>query len=236
MQATRLFSLLVKVVLGLGLNMLVVVTATAEQVYIGLRNGPSDAFPVIYEVTPYRQLDVILRRGDWVKATDGRSSGWLHVDDLHLLETFPRDTLWKLVNETRPGPYRLEFSTSSLQSFSVGGLFPVFDQSLFARYSRAPKGDTSWSLAQAGWLNEFARPTDELTFSWSGAIGYAQDQQGSEFWSSEQEPVWTGILGVEAMWQADRYFELGARGEAATTLNNDMTTHRSVSLIWRLRL
>lgn len=236
MQAIRLFSLLLQVVVGGGLSFATLVPAIAAPVYIELRSGPSNAFPVVYEVTSDRNLDVILRRGDWVKATDGRNSAWVHVNDLHLLETFPRDKLWKLVNETRPGPYRLEFSTSSLQSFSIGGLFPVFDQTLFARYSRAPKGEASWSLAQAGWLNEFARPTDELTFSWIGAIGYAQDQQGSEFWSSEQEPIWTGILGIEAIWQADRYFELGARGEVATTLSNDMTTHRSVSLIWRLRL
>jgi len=236
-QAHRLFTSLALTMIVLSASLVSAPRASAEQVYIGLRNGPSEAFPVIYEVTPRRHLEVIYRRGSWVKATDGRSSGWLHVDDLHLLETFPRDELWKLVNDARPGRVRPEFVLSSLDAYAVGVVFPLFSQDLFARYTCGPEGETSWSLTEFGLLNDFARPVDDLVFSWSGALGYGKDQQGSRFWDSEtDDPVWVGTAGAEAMWRVDRYFEIGVRGEVATTLNSEMTTHRSASLVWRVRL
>ena len=140
MQAIRLFSPLLTLLIATGITLGGVKPVAAEQVYIGLRNGPSEAFPVIYEVTPYRRLEVVARRGSWVKASDGRNSGWLHVDDLHLLETFPRDELWKLVNDARPGKNRLEVALSTASAYSLGWLFPVLGEYGSVRYTRAPEG------------------------------------------------------------------------------------------------
>lgn len=236
MQAMRLFSplliLLITTVITLGIAQ----PATAEQVYIGLRNGPSEAFPVIYEVTPYRRLDVVARRGSWVKATDGRNSGWLHVDDLHLLETFPRDELWKLVNDARPGKNRLEVALSTASAYSFGWLFPVLGEYGSVRYTRAPEGDSAWSMFDAGIITQFAEPADHITFSWNAFAGYAQSERGNTHWSDTAEPVWVGGVGVESMWRVARYFDFGARGEISATLDSEMTTHRSVSIVWRLRL
>ena len=57
MQAIRLFSPLLTLLIATGITLGGVKPVAAEQVYIGLRNGPSEAFPVIYEVTPYRRLE-----------------------------------------------------------------------------------------------------------------------------------------------------------------------------------
>jgi hypothetical protein len=236
MQAIRLFSPLLTLLIATGITLGVVKPVTAEQVYIGLRNGPSEAFPVIYEVTPYRRLEVVVRRGSWVKASDGRNSGWLHVDDLHLLETFPRDELWKLVNDARPGKNRLELTLSTASAYSVGWLFPVLGEYGSVRYTRAPEGDSAWSMFDAGIITQFAQPADYITFSWNAFAGYAQSERGNTHWSGTAESVWVGGVGVESMWRVARYFDFGARGEVGTTLDSEMTTHRSVSLVWRLRL
>lgn len=236
MQAIRLFSPLLTLLVATGITLGGVKPVAAEQVYIGLRNGPSEAFPVIYEVTPYRRLEVVARRGSWVKASDGRNSGWLHVDDLHLLETFPRDELWKLVNDARPGKNRLEVALSTASAYSLGWLFPVLGEYGFVRYTRAPEGDSAWSMFDAGIITQFAEPADHITFSWNAFAGYAQSERGNTHWSDTAEPVWVGGVGVESMWRVARYFDFGARGEISATLDSEMTTHRSVSIVWRLRL
>lgn len=71
MQAIRLLPLLLQVVVGGGLSFAALVPALAAPVCVELCSGPSYPFPVVYEVTSDRNLDVILRRGDWVKATNG---------------------------------------------------------------------------------------------------------------------------------------------------------------------
>ncbi|KZY96565.1 MAG: hypothetical protein VX245_06525 [Pseudomonadota bacterium] len=236
MQAIRLFSPLLTLLIATGITLGGVKPVAAEQVYIGLRNGPSEAFPVIYEVTPYRRLEVVARRGSWVNASDGRNSGWLHVDDLHLLETFPRDELWKLVNDARPGKNRLEVALSTASAYSLGWLFPVLGEYGSVRYTRAPEGDSAWSMFDAGIITQFAEPADHITFSWNAFAGYAQSERGNTHWSDTAEPVWVGGVGVESMWRVARYFDFGARGEISATLDSEMTTHRSVSIVWRLRL
>ncbi|WP_301387512.1 hypothetical protein [Thalassolituus sp. UBA2590] len=236
MQAIRLFSPLLTLLIATGITLGGVKPVAAEQVYIGLRNGPSEAFPVIYEVTPYRRLEVVARRGSWVKASDGRNSGWLHVDDLHLLETFPRDELWKLVNDARPGKNRLEVALSTASAYSLGWLFPVLGEYGSVRYTRAPEGGSAWSMFDAGIITQFAEPADHITFSWNAFAGYAQSERGNTHWSDTAEPVWVGGVGVESMWRVARYFDFGARGEISATLDSEMTTHRSVSIVWRLRL
>ena len=236
MQAIRLFSPLLTLLVATGITLGGVKPVAAEQVYIGLRNGPSEAFPVIYEVTPYRRLEVVARRGSWVKASDGRNSGWLHVDDLHLLETFPRDELWKLVNDARPGKNRLEVALSTASAYSLGWLFPVLGEYGSVRYTRAPEGGSAWSMFDAGIITQFAEPADHITFSWNAFAGYAQSERGNTHWSDTAEPVWVGGVGVESMWRVARYFDFGARGEISATLDSEMTTHRSVSIVWRLRL
>lgn len=236
MQAMRLFSPLLTLLIATGIILGVVKPVAADQVYIGLRNGPSEAFPVIYEVTPYRRLEVVARRGSWVKASDGRNSGWLHVDDLHLLETFPRDELWKLVNDARPGKNRLEVALSTASAYSLGWLFPVLGEYGSVRYTRAPEGGSAWSMFDAGIITQFAEPADHITFSWNAFAGYAQSERGNTHWSDTAEPVWVGGVGVESMWRVARYFDFGARGEISATLDSEMTTHRSVSIVWRLRL
>lgn len=236
MQAIRLFSPLLTLLIATGITLGGVKPVAAEQVYIGLRNGPSEAFPVIYEVTPYRRLEVVARRGSWVNASDGRNSGWLHVDDLHLLETFPRDELWKLVNDARPGKNRLEVALSTASAYSLGWLFPVLGEYGSVRYTRAPEGDSAWSMFDAGIITQFAEPADHITFSWNAFAGYAQSERGNTHWSDTAEPVWVGGVGIESMWRVARYFDFGARGEISATLDSEMTTHRSVSIVWRLRL
>ena len=236
MQAIRLFSPLLTLLIATGITLGGVKPVAAEQVYIGLRNGPSEAFPVIYEVTPYRRLEVVARRGSWVNASDGRNSGWLHVDDLHLLETFPRDELWKLVNDARPGKNRLEVALSTASAYSLGWLFPVLGEYGSVRYTRAPEGGSAWSMFDAGIITQFAEPADHITFSWNAFAGYAQSERGNTHWSDTAEPVWVGGVGVESMWRVARYFDFGARGEISATLDSEMTTHRSVSIVWRLRL
>ena len=236
MQAMRLFSPLLTLLIATGITLGGVKPVAAEQVYIGLRNGPSEAFPVIYEVTPYRRLEVVARRGSWVNASDGRNSGWLHVDDLHLLETFPRDELWKLVNDARPGKNRLEVALSTASAYSLGWLFPVLGEYGSVRYTRAPEGGSAWSMFDAGIITQFAEPADHITFSWNAFAGYAQSERGNTHWSDTAEPVWVGGVGVESMWRVARYFDFGARGEISATLDSEMTTHRSVSIVWRLRL
>ncbi len=236
MQAIRLFSPLLTLLIATGITLGGVKPVAAEQVYIGLRNGPSEAFPVIYEVTPYRRLEVVARRGSWVKASDGRNSGWLHVDDLHLLETFPRDELWKLVNDARPGKNRLEVALSTASAYSLGWLFPVLGEYGSVRYTRAPEGGSAWSMFDAGIITQFAEPADHITFSWNAFACYAQSERGNTHCSDTAEPVWVGGVGVESMWRVARYFDFGARGEISATLDSEMTTHRSVSIVWRLRL
>ncbi|MEK9710945.1 MAG: hypothetical protein VW258_00110 [Thalassolituus sp.] len=211
--------------------------AFAGQTYIGLRSGPSPAFPVIYEVTEYRELDVIYRRGSWLYVTDSRSNGWIHLDDLHLLRKFPRDELWKLTNEARPGKSRLGFASTTHRAYAIELIGPVFSQDMYLRYTRGPEGDTAWTMLDVGIHRQFAEPTDSLAFNWSLGAGQGQDGAGSDHWSLDgDQPVWVGTGGFEAVWTTERYFEIGFRGDLAVTLDDDMTTYTTAALIWRMRL
>jgi len=237
MQAHRLFRSLVLHIALLSAIALSIPAAFAGQTYIGLRSGPSPAFPVVYEVTEYRELDVIYRRGSWLYVTDSRSNGWIHLDDLHLLRKFPRDELWKLTNEARPGKSRLGFAMTTHSAYALELIGPVFSQDMYVRYTYGPESDTAWSMIDAGIHRKLAEPTDSLVFNWSLGASMGQDSDGSEHWRlDDDDPVWVGTGAVEAVWKTERYFEIGFRGDLAVTLDEDMTTYTTAALIWRMRL
>ena len=37
-----------------------------------------------------------------------------------------------------------------------------------------PKGDSAWSMFDAGIITQFAEPADHITFSWNAFAGYAK--------------------------------------------------------------
>ncbi|MEC8444263.1 MAG: SH3 domain-containing protein [Pseudomonadota bacterium] len=211
--------------------------SASAQTYIGLRSGPSSTFPVVYEVTEKRELDVIYRRGSWVKVTDGRSRGWLHVDDLHLLATFPRDEMWKLANDARPGRIKLGLAGYLEGAYSVGLHMPLADHYLQLRAARGPESDSAWSQLDVSLIMPLAQPTESLSVSWLITAGAGLEQQDNNRWRDlDDNPVWLLGGGVETSWHAERYFEVGARVEASVTADDDMTLQPLASVFWRIRL
>lgn len=210
---------------------------SADQDYIGLRNGPSEAFPVVFEVTGDRELIPVMRRGSWLLVTDNRNQGWLHVDELYRVKSMPRDEMWKLVNDARPGALRIEFGLTSESAYSLGVQGALFGQDLYLRRTKAAEGYSSWSLLEAGLVNEFSRPADNIVFNWSAAVGVGNEEPGNRQWNEEtDEQVIVGSGALEAIWMLERYFEIGARGSLAVTLDDAMIVRPAVSLIWRVRL
>ena len=96
--------------------------AQAEQDYIPLRCGPSEAFPVIAEITPDLKVRAIKRRGSWFLLTDERKQGWLHADQLYRITSLGSDQQSLLMNISRPGKTRLEaeiFSPKAGASYRI---------------------------------------------------------------------------------------------------------------------
>ena len=210
---------------------------SAEQDYIGLRNGPSDAFPIIFEVTGDRELHPIMRRGSWLLVTDNRNQGWIHVDELYRIQSMSRDEMWKLVNDARPGSLRIEFGVTSEYAYSIGVQGRLLQENLYLRRTKAAEGYNSWSLLEAGLIREFSRPADDIVFNWSAGIGLGNEELDNRQWNEEtDEQVFVGTGALEAIWSLERYFEIGARGTVAVTLDDAMQVRPAVSLIWRLRL
>lgn len=211
--------------------------ALAEQNYIGLRSGPAPAFPIVFEVTEYRELRPISRRGSWLLVTDERNSGWIHVDDIYKIRSFPRDEMWKLINDARPSETRLEFGLTTHKAYTLGIISPILSETFYARYTRGPESTTSWTMLDVGLTREFSQIQNDVRLNWRAGLGYGMEDEGSEHWSTlDDEPVWLGTGGVEAIWQVERYFEIGIRGDLSVTLDDDMITYTTAALVWRLRL
>jgi hypothetical protein len=231
---------LIKILLTLSSLLLAIMTtntASAAQNYIGLRSGPAPAFPIVFEVTEFRELRPVSRRGSWLLVTDERNRGWIHVDDIHKIRSFPRDEMWKLINDARPGDTRLEFGLSSDEAYSFSVIGPVFSEKLYAAYTRGPEGLTSWSKLEAGVTREFGEIQDDIRLHWRAGLGYGMEGTDSTHWRLvDDEPVWLGAGGVEAVWQVERYFEIGLRGDVSVTLDADTTTHTTATLVWRIRI
>lgn len=208
----------------------------AEQDYIGLRSGPSPAFPVIFEVTGEREMRPLQRRGSWLKMTDERNEGWLHVDDLHRVRSLPADEMWALINQARPGNTRLEFGLVTQSAWSIGLLTPVYGLPLYFRHTRNPDGDQNWGLTEVGYIKRSRDNSGGVALNVDLGLGLASQTEGSNYWSdsSSSVPVLSG--GAEAAWSPERYFEIGVRGHIAVTLDSEPGIRPGASLIWRIRL
>lgn len=231
---------LIKILLtisSLFLSMMITSNAFAAQNYIGLRSGPASAFPIVFEVTEYRELRPISRRGSWLLVTDERNSGWIHVDDIHKIRSFPRDEMWKLINDARPSDTRLEFGLTTHSAYTLSIVGPIFSEDWYATYTRGPESSTSWSMVDAGITREFGEVRDDIRLNWRAGLGFGMEDTDSKHWRlADDEPVWLGVGAVEAIWQVERYFEIGLRGDLSITLDADSTTYTTASLVWRLRI
>jgi len=210
--------------------------ALAEQDYIGLRSGPSDAYPVIFEVSDDRTLRPLVRRGSWLKMTDERNAGWLHVDELHRVRSMPADEMWMLINDARPGTTRVEFSLASQSSYALGVLGRVYGLDAYLRHTRNPEGYTSWSLTETGYVMKFSTPADTVRLQADVGLGVALQSDGNEYWGEDTDavPVLTG--GADVIWASGRYFEIGARGFVGVSLNEELNVRPGAALLWRIRI
>lgn len=217
--------------------MMLSTSAHADQNYIGLRSGPAPAFPIVFEVTEYRELKPVSRRGSWLLVTDDRNRGWIHVDDIHKIRSFPRDEMWKLINDARPSETRIEFGLTSNDAYLFSLITPFYSEVWYLKYTRGPEALASWTMIDAGLVREFGAINEDVRLNWRAGLGYGMEDTGSQHWRPlDDEPVALGTGAVEAIWQVERYFEVGLRGDLSVTLDSDIKTDAAATLVWRLRL
>ncbi len=209
----------------------------AEQDYIPLRSGPSEAFPVTAEITPDLQVRAIKRRGSWFLLTDERKQGWLHADQLYRITSLGNDQQSMLMNSSRPGKTRIEAGFSSEQEIFAGVSGYYRDYRLYGRFTHATVGESGWSLAEAGLTTTFARLSDRWSFNWSLGGGFGRDENGSQHWHSEKDtliPVATA--SADAVWHPEQRFEIGLRTSFQLAITDERQNYPALSLFWNLRL
>lgn len=211
--------------------------AQAEQDYIPLRSGPSEAFPVIAEITPDLEVRAIRRRGDWFLLTDERKQGWLPADQLYRITSLGSDQHSMLMNNSRPGKYRFEagVGTESGVSAGVSGFFR--DYQLYGRFTNASTGATGWTLIEAGYTETFARLGDRFSFNWAVGLGAGQDKDGGNHWHTEKDSmIPVAVTSADVVWHAEPRFAIGLRGSLQLALTEERRHYPVVSLFWNLRL
>ncbi|HBS41938.1 MAG TPA: hypothetical protein DEA26_04600 [Oceanospirillales bacterium] len=211
--------------------------AQAEQDYIPLRSGPSEAFPVIAEITPDLKVRAIKRRGSWFLLTDERKQGWLHADQLYRITSLGSDQQSLLMNISRPGKTRLEAGFSSENEVFAGVSAFFRDYRLYGRYTHASTGSSGWSLAEAGLIRTFARMGDSFSFNWSAGLGAGQDEDGNRHWHTEKDTIVpVASVSADAVWHAEQRFEIGVRTSWQLAITEERQNYPAVSLFWNLRL
>ncbi len=227
-----------KLLIFILLQSLVAQFSLADDRRIQLRNGPGDAFSVVFEVSSDHGLKPIRLQGEWLLLGNERIQGWAHRSDISQSVHVSESQLWLIRQKPIVSQWNLQFGGSSQRAVNIALAYPVKKNTLALRAQRRAFGESAWQSLSLALETDLKRFGETQTLRAGAFVGVGVNEEGSSHWSDDQTMLTTGLVGLNLDWHADLNKQLSMimRLNTEQALSGNSANHNEVSLIWNLKI
>lgn len=210
----------------------------ADSLYMILRHGPGESYPVVHEMPKDHRMKPVLIQQGWVLLEGEGKSGWLPEGELQETQSISKALLWDMKRQSKEQTIAIDSGLSTLSSWmlSVSQTGKTYEFGL--GYQTSSSGLSHWRLLEGRVTHAFKKiGSADVVASLTAGIG--SSSKGDRHWGDtgtkeQQTPVLGAEIGIRQ--SISQGLSLFIKARYDTALDANRASYGSAILGWKLHI